>query len=66
MRKQLMKYWFIMTAWIDTIFHTQTIQNQWIIRKLKNTKYVIFTNSYTLKKNGCKPSVALAGEGNYQ
>ncbi len=45
----------ILSKWTVRIFHIQTIPNQWIKRKVKDTSSVIFANSCNLKKVSLNP-----------
>ena len=55
MKIEFRKISSIMSKWIDTIFPIQTTLNQWIRRKVKNTKIIIFANSRHLKKMAINP-----------
>ena len=55
MKIEFRKISSIMSKWIDTIFHIQTTPDQWIRRKVKDTKIIIFTNSRYLKKMALNP-----------
>ncbi len=39
-----------MSNWMDKKLHIQTILNQWIKRKVKDTKFIFFEIFVTLKK----------------
>ncbi|RKU25044.1 hypothetical protein C6497_16860 [Candidatus Poribacteria bacterium] len=55
MKLKFRKIRSIMAVWIDRILHIQTIQNQWMRRKVKDTKFIILQNSYTPKKRAVSP-----------